>query len=167
MYLASDRRLIEHAVDAEIKEKASQAALLDIVHHERWKSEYPRWLLAWTRRSKGIMLIGTVDGEPAGFVVCVPEFMNKTSKLVMSFARPFYMLEIYVLPRFRRSGIAALLLRRAEEWARSKGCDWLRTAYHTGYRWGTRLVLSAGFRPSVVIVAKPIVRSRTRKKDRG
>lgn len=59
------------------------------------------------------------DGEPQGLVEVAlrSDYVNGTDSSPVGFLEG-----LYVDPRFRKQGIAGMLVRAAEQWAREQGC---------------------------------------------
>lgn len=153
-YETSDRTLFVRALDLAAAEKARQASQRDIAPPKGWGASYARWLLAGVRGAKGFGLVGLVDDRVAGFAFCVPEKMSALDRSGLRFSHPFFIVEFYVFPNFRQTRVDRALLNAIEYRALRNGCDWLRTGYHVGFRWGRSVLRANGFTPSVVLVAK-------------
>lgn len=153
-YATSDQHVFVRALDGAAAEKARQASLQDLAPPRGWGASYARWLLAGVRRAKGFGLVGLVESKVAGFAFCVPEKMSALDRSGLRFSHPFFIVDFYVFPGFRRTRVDRALLDAVENRARRNGCDWLRTGYHVGFRWGRSVLRANGFAPSVVLVAK-------------
>jgi GNAT superfamily N-acetyltransferase len=82
--------------------------------------ELARWLFGDAPKAE--VLIGEVDGTPAGFAL----FFHNFSTFL---AKPgIYLEDLYVRPEMRRKGLGEALLRRLAEMAMQRGCGRLEWA---------------------------------------
>ncbi|MEQ9569075.1 MAG: GNAT family N-acetyltransferase [Longimicrobiales bacterium] len=112
----------------------------------------------WPNRGKGRRWtrVAAVEGGPAGYVTVVwasadPEFRSAGVPEIM---------DLNVLPRFRRRGLGASLMAAAEQeaWMRAPIVG-LRLGLHPGYGAAQRLYVRRGYMPDgtgVVVGGEPV-----------
>jgi ribosomal protein S18 acetylase RimI-like enzyme len=70
-------------------------------------------------REQAVVFLAERSGEVVGFTLLYPSFSSIS-------LRPIWVLnDLFVRPEVRRSGVGALLLRRAVEFARASGAEYL------------------------------------------
>ena len=154
-YSATDRRFLEQGLDHILTEKASSAPAHEIRPDKTWGRAYATSLLSFVRRSKGVGLIVEVDQVRAGFAfgapdIGIPSWMLRSGR----FSRRGSLLEVHVLPQFRRLGLASLLVTGIERHLRRSGCDLVIASYHQGHRFEANLYRSCGYSVNSVSMAK-------------
>jgi predicted GNAT superfamily acetyltransferase len=83
-----------------------------------------------------LILIAEVDGAPAGFKVC---YQSETPGIVYSWMGA-------VLPAYRKSGLAAAMADRQQDWARRQGFHTIRFKTRNRFIQMLHFGLSNGFR---------------------
>jgi ribosomal protein S18 acetylase RimI-like enzyme len=95
------------------------------------------------RRYDGRVLVAATADEVVGFVCVLAAVPSDAPGDPAPYA---YISDLVVLPAHRRRGIAGLLVRRAEEYARSRGAALLRVGVLARNAPARRLYEAAGFR---------------------
>jgi GNAT superfamily N-acetyltransferase len=87
------------------------------------------------------LFVAEVDGEFAGFIRAdikkIPSFFKHPEIL--------YLDDLYVLPEFRRKGVARSLIQRAEKLAREKGIERLQARVYSFNKEAQELLKSMGY----------------------
>ncbi len=172
-YRPQDRKFLEVSLEAHLAEKARLAPLRDLRPSRHWGEPYARYLIALAEDRQGLGLIAEVGGERAGYLLVVPAVphgMPRWELRSTTFRRPCAAEEMFVLPRFRRTGLGVELLSTGARAFARRGFDWLYAAYHAGHRPEVRIYERFGLRSCSVGVGKWLGsghRMRRRRLERG
>ncbi|MGP8078048.1 MAG: GNAT family N-acetyltransferase [Thermoplasmata archaeon] len=128
---------------------------------QQWGRPYAASLLTLVRKSRGLALVAEVDGIRAGFIFGAPHRgVPKWQLRTLAFSRPCSIVEMYVVPRFRRAGIGPRLMSEVERRFTRRGYDWVVTFYHQGHRFEADLYRKCGYAVNVVGVGKWLTKPR-------
>ncbi len=99
----------------------------------------------WLRSENYRLLVAYVNQEAAGYALCVrvPKADERIGFLFVD--------ELFVLPPFRRQGVASALLKRVQSLAVEMGLAGVRLLVRTGNEAARELYRRAGFRQSETI----------------
>ena len=143
-------------------EKALIAPHQDLKPSDRWGRPYAAALIRWAEAPGGVALVAEVDGTFAGFIFAAPDRLSTWELRSVTFSRSCAILDLYVLPRFRRIGLAGRLMAGVERRFALRGYHWMRTFYYEGHQLEARLYRGRGFAVNVVGVAKRLRKGNIR-----
>ena len=103
-------------------------ASVDPIHYrvrkEGFGLPYVENLLENIAKKDGVIYLAENDDAVVGILACVIKHHEKQEILARSSNNPYgYVVELYVAPEFRNKAVGSSLMIRAEEYFRSKGCD--------------------------------------------
>jgi GNAT superfamily N-acetyltransferase len=154
-YCPADRGFLERGLNALLAEKARLAPTRDLVPSKRWGRPYAASLLLTAKKSRGVALLAEVNGVRAGFIFGAPyRVVPKWIFRSLAFSRPCSIVDLYVVPRFRKLGVAAHLMSEVENRFARRGYDWIVTAFHQGHQFEADLYERSGYAVNVVSVGK-------------
>jgi GNAT superfamily N-acetyltransferase len=154
-YGPADRSFLERGLNAHLNEKARLAPARDLVPSKCWGRAYAASLLIQVRRSRGMALVAELNGVRAGFIFGVPyRGVPKWQLRTLAFARPCSVADLYVVPRFRKLGVASQMMSEVESRFARRGYDWIVTFFHQGHRTEADLYRRRGYAVNVVGVGK-------------
>lgn len=120
-------------------------AIVKEAWNEDWDRKYPNWRAMFLavmekRMAQGLQrcYVAEADGEVAGVASA------QVGEAFFGAVRG-YVEGVYVMPAFRRKGVASRLMRACIEWLRSMGCDKVRLQSTVE---GRPLYESLGFAPT-------------------
>jgi ribosomal protein S18 acetylase RimI-like enzyme len=103
----------------------------------------------------GTVLVAEVDGVVAGFIAVQAKVLQDEID-----EEPYevaYISDVAVLPEYRRRGIGAALLQRAEAFALTQGARWLRIGVLGKNRVAIGIYRNAGFEDRLLILEKTLI----------
>lgn len=133
----------ERAIDPRLRPGAAMAAAYTAELRER------------SVRRDGVILVAEIEGAVAGFVAVQARVPYEG----LDDPPGFYALvsDLAVLPAHRRKGLGRALLDAAEAHARARGAPELRIAVLAENVDAGRIYRTAGFRPYLEILSKPLI----------
>ena len=154
-YSPADRGFLERGLNALLAEKAPLAPTRDLVPNKESGRPYAASLLAEVKKSKGLALVAEVDGLRAGFIFGAPHRgVPRWQLRSLAFSHPCSILDLYVVPRFRKLGLGPRLMSEVEDRFARRGYDWIVTFYHEGHQFEADLYRTCGYAVNVVGVGK-------------
>ncbi len=116
--------------------------------------DYLRYLLARCQEWQGQIFVAEVGGAIAG-AMCVFGAIpaREPDEIAYEFA---YVSDLVVMPEFRGQGLGRLLLKHAEEYARSRKANLLRINVLARNRVARELYLDCGFDEHLIVLHKSL-----------
>jgi GNAT superfamily N-acetyltransferase len=115
--------------------------------------DYLEHLLQLSRQEKGKLFVVEINNEIVGMVSVVIEnykkHMIKTGKVA-------FISDVIILPEYKDKGIMKDLLGKAEEYARSKGIQYIQTALLNNHSEGIERFTRNGFHSYETILQKKL-----------
>lgn len=138
---------------AELKDEAPFDPLKIVVPPSEWGRTHSRWLLKQVRTRNGYLLMATIGRKRVGFVVGA---IARASSTRRSFepARPSSILNLYVVPGFRRRGIGNRLMDELEGKFRAKRRDFVHLIALSGNARALALYRARGYAQRVLFLGK-------------
>jgi ribosomal protein S18 acetylase RimI-like enzyme len=117
--------------------------------------EYAALLLDLVRTQAGFMLLAKAGGEAIGFVCAWPD--RDDDPLLAAAAQAHgYISDLYVVPAWRRRGVARLLMEAAEQALRHRGCRRLQLHCKAGNATALATYAAMGFRPYEITLTREL-----------
>jgi GNAT superfamily N-acetyltransferase len=110
--------------------------------HAGWRRRYVDFYGDRMQRSEAALFFAECDGRPIGMAAV---YLSATHRTEIFRQRSAYVSNVYVMPPWRRKGIAAHLTSLTVEWAKTKGCETVRLRTS---KMGRPVYESLGFVPS-------------------
>jgi aminoglycoside 6'-N-acetyltransferase I len=138
---------------AEAADRPIWAAMLAKLHPPQGAAEFEGEIAALPHDFVGFLAF-TEDGTPVGMI---DAWIRNYAEGAPNF-RAAYVEDLWVEPQFRRSGVAGALLSAVEEWAKSRGLDWLGSDAFLDNEVSHAWHRAAGFEEieRIVIFGKPL-----------
>ena len=88
---------------------------------------YFGYLLKWMKDSNGTLFVAEIDGEVAGYVaIAIDEGKDSNpSSPCIAMKRMGYIPDIVVLREYHKQGVGKELLKKAEEYTKANGCEYI------------------------------------------
>jgi ribosomal protein S18 acetylase RimI-like enzyme len=155
--------VIEEVTDLDTAWPDLEALFLELeAYHEPFvnrtlRSDWaPRWREFIAPGDYRLILIARQDGIAQGYAIV--RFVPHDYGL---FEDAYgYIHDAYVREEARSQGIGRAMLRRAEEWSRSKGADEVRLNVYAANKLGSRFWTLAGFELQSMTMRKPLTEGR-------
>jgi GNAT superfamily N-acetyltransferase len=112
------------------------------VAHPAWRERHVAFYAPRIDDDRAAILLAEADGERIA-MAAVYAVENHRSEIFGQHSA--YVSNVYVVPAHRRRGVATALMRRANQWARERGCGVIRLRSSAG---GRRLYEALGFGPT-------------------
>jgi GNAT superfamily N-acetyltransferase len=161
-----DHGFVERCLDSQLKEKSRRAPLRDIHPWQGFGRAHAADLRKSVLRRRGLFLVAEVKGELGGFAVGTPIVEPAWVRRGWSFSRPFYILESYAIPKFRRFGLEGELVRDLERRFARRGFDFVITAHHAGDANQSGILRASKYGAVASVVGKWLSKNGTGGSDR-
>lgn len=98
------------------------------------EDNYFGYLLKWMKDSNGTLFVAEIEGEVAGCVaIAIDEGKDSNpSSPCIAMKRMGYVPDIIVLRKYQKQGVGKELLNKAEEYTKSKDCEFISLDVTTG-----------------------------------
>ena len=124
-YEEKDRLALEKMIEDLQDHEAGVDPLKLVVKKEGFGRVYIDWLLERAAKEDGAIFIAESGGKIVGIVSPTIQHYGKHEVLGRSSAKPYgYVTDLFVDPEFRGQDLGTKLMATAEEYFRSKGCDY-------------------------------------------
>lgn len=95
-----------------------------IVNKEGFETVYVEVLMQRMKDEDGMIFVAETEGTVVGVIACIVKHYERREVLGRSSSNPYgYVVDLFVLPEARNNDIGAKLMKQAEEYFCSKGCD--------------------------------------------
>lgn len=123
-YEERDRAALEKMIEDLQDHEAGVDPMRLIVKKEGFGRVYIDWLLERTAKEDGAIFVAESNGAVVGLVSPVVQHYGKHEVLGRSSGNPYgYVTDLFVAPEFRGNDLGTQLMAKAEEYFKSKGCD--------------------------------------------
>jgi ribosomal protein S18 acetylase RimI-like enzyme len=157
-FVPSDRPFLERALLADLREAAPFDPLRMFFPPTNWGRRYSTALLREVRKRGGYVLVAEFDRTRAGFVAGVLEPVTRRRGRTFAAARPCWIWDLYVDPRFRKRGVGTELMNEIEGRFRAKGRDFVHLLALSGNVRAVAMYRSRGYTPRVYMLGKWLVK---------
>lgn len=154
VFRRSDLRFLEGGLQADQREVAPFDPLRMILPLRGWGRTYARHLVQEVRSRGGRILIAEAGRTRAGFVVGVLQPSARAGDRAFAAARPAWIYDLYVVPRFRRIGVATRLMVAVEAYFTAEGRDFVHLLALTGNDSALALYRTRGYVQRVFLLGK-------------
>ena len=123
-YEERDRAALQKCIEDLQDHEAACDPIKLIVNKEGFGTVYIEVLLERMTKEDGMIYVAESDGAVVGIIACVIVHYERREVLGRSSSSPYgYVVDLFVLPEFRGNDLGSKLMASAEEYFRSKGCD--------------------------------------------
>jgi GNAT superfamily N-acetyltransferase len=123
-YEDRDRDALLKCIDGLQDHEAECDPIKLIVNKEGFDTVYVEVLMQRMNDEDGMIFVAESDGAVVGIVACIIKHYERREVLGRSSSNPYgYVVDLFVLPEARNNEVGAKLMAAAEEYFRSKGCD--------------------------------------------
>lgn len=123
-YEDRDREALRRCIEGLQDHEASCDPIGLIVNKEGFGEVYVECLLERVKEGDGIIYVAESDSAVAGIIACEIKHYEKREVLGRSSNKPYgYVIDLFVSPEFRGNDLGTQLMTKAEEYFKSKGCD--------------------------------------------
>lgn len=123
-YEERDRSALEKMIEGLQDHEAGVDPLQLVVKKEGFGRVYVDWLFERAAKEDGAVLIAESDGKAIGMVAPMIQHYAKYEVLGRSSSNPYgYVCDLFVNLEFRSQDVGTRLMTAAEEYFKTKGCD--------------------------------------------
>jgi GNAT superfamily N-acetyltransferase len=124
-YTEADKAAIQTCIEGLQDHEASVDPLKLVVNKPGFGDRYMEYLIERLHNEDGTMYVAEAEGKVIGAVTCVILHYGKHEVLGRSSSNPYgYVTDLFVAPEYREQGVGAKLMASAEDYFRTKGCDY-------------------------------------------
>ncbi|MBI4149887.1 GNAT family N-acetyltransferase [Candidatus Woesearchaeota archaeon] len=102
---------------------------------------FTKWVKKWIRSPQGCVLLGEVNGKPAGYSLNY----IKDGIPVYAIKKLGYISDLYVKPEYRGKGVSSRLKDATFQWFKKKDIKYVEIGFHTENQKAHRIYKKWGF----------------------
>ncbi len=123
-YEERDRDALQKCIEDLQDHEAALDPLKLVVKKEGFGAMYIDWLFERAAKEDGAVFVAESEGKVVGMVSPMIQHYAKHEVLGRSSSNPYgYVTDLFVAPEFRGQDVGTKLMEAAEDYFRSKGCD--------------------------------------------
>lgn len=130
-YTPDDREAVEQCIFELQEDETARQPEYWQTPDRALEDKYLDYLLKWVGSSNGKLLIAEIEGVVAGYVAIAIED-GKDSSPCIKMKRMGYVPDFVVLRKYQKQGIGKKLLTSAEQYIKSKDCEYVSLDVTTG-----------------------------------